>query len=232
MDPDKLPHRVKIKKISIFLLGLMLCVIFLVVLCFQTQNKATVVSKSLSQIKLLILYSSGNTTSQWETAVPNISEDIDAISSPTSKFVNKEVIANMIAHYLKKEMSRVTLKRFEEIKKSQEVLVADVILIGSATRFGIMSWQTKRFFDQTLFPICVHRRKRLSDKYIGCFTTCEVYPSGKDCIKSINRALYDFETNKLPSLIILDKTPQDELEKKVAHFTNELIAKLQHAYAP
>ena len=86
-------------------------------------------------------------------------------------------------------------------------MFADVILIGSATHFGIMDWQTKRFFDVILFSILlciyVHHKAKLKDKYIGCFTTCEVYPSGKDCVKSIYRALYDFHSKKLPSLIIL-----------------------------
>jgi len=188
------------------------------------NEKSTFKSKNLKQIKVLILYSSGNPNA----IVPRISEkiNIDAITSPTPKFVNTAVVAKMIADYLKKKIPHVTLKKIEEVKSAQEVLSVDVILIGSATHLGIMSWETKRFFDNILHSIYVHRKAKLKDKYIGCFTTCEVYPSGKDCIKSIYRALYDFNSKKLPSLIILDKMPHNEIEKKVAQFTKKLIAKI------
>jgi len=211
------------KKISIYVICFYF-VFYAIFLLSCKKSENTFRSKNLKQIKVLILYSSGNPNA----IVPRISEkiDIDAITSPTPKFVNTAFVAKMIADYLRKEIPHVILKKIEEIKNAQEVLSADVILIGSATHFGIMDWQTKRFFDVILFSIYVHHKAKLKDKYIGCFTTCEVYPSGKDCVKSIYRALYDFNSKKLPSLIILDKMPQNEIEKRVAHFTKKLISKI------
>lgn len=221
---------VKLNKITMLLLITVLSSAFCVILWYQRQYKATATSKSLWEIKVLILYSSGNPTCQWDVIVPNISEDIDAITTATSKAVNTNFIAKSIANYLKQDGLQVSLKRIEDIKKAQEVLFADAILIGSGTRFGIMSWQVKRFFDELLFAVYIHRKERLSDKYVGCFTTCEVYRSGKDCIKSIRRALCDFKPKKIGSLIILDKTPENEIQKKVNEFTREMIAKLENAY--
>ena len=200
------------KKISIYVICFYF-VFYAIFLLSCKKSENTFRAKNLKQIKVLILYSSGNPNA----IVPRISEkiDIDAITSPTPKFVNTAIVAKMIADYLKKKIPHVTLKKIEEIKNAQEVLFADVILIGSATHFGIMDWQIKRFFDVILFSIYVHRKTKLKDKYIGCFITCEVYPSGKDCIKSIYRALRDYGSKKLPNLIILDKTPQNEIEKKL-----------------
>ena len=220
----RLLHWVKSNKITIFISGITVCAIFFAILRYTKLYNATSTSKNVKQTKILIIYSSGNP----DAIVPDMSEEIDAITLPTPKSGNTAIIAEMIANSLKKEVGQVTLKRIEEIKKPEEVLSADVILIGSATRFGIMSWQTKRFFDEILFSIYTDRKAKLSDKYIGCFTTCEVTPSGKDCIKSIYRALYDFKTNKLPGLIILTKTPQDKMEQEVTQFTKNVIAKLKN----
>jgi len=189
-----------------------------------SKNKETLKFKNAKEIKILILYSSGNPNA----IVPQIFEkiNVDAITSPTPKFVNTAIVAKMIADHLKKKISHVTLKKIEEVNSPQEILSADVILIGSPAHFGIMDWQTKRFFDEILYPIYIHRKIKLKDKYVGCFTTCQVYPSGKDCIKSIHRALYDFDSKKLPSLIILDKMPQNEIERKIAQFTKKLVTKI------
>lgn len=223
----RLLYWVTFNKTRVFLLGIVLCVVLGVgILGYLKKSKATSTSRNLQEIKVLILYFSGKPTSQWKSAVPLISEETDGITSPTPKTVNTAVVAKMIANYLEKQMLQVTLKEIGEIKRAQDVLFADVILIGSATHFSNMDWQTKRFFDETLYPLYVHRKTKLSDKYIGCFTTVSG-GGAEDCIKSMHHALRDYRSKELPSLIIFNNIPQNELEKKVAQFTKKLIAKLE-----
>jgi len=215
------------------LLSVILCItacFLFIIISYQKRYKETFASENLPPLKVLILYSSGNPTSQWKKAVPNFSEDVNGITSPTPKFVNTAIVAKMIADYLKKEMLQVTLKEIREIKRADEILFAHVILIGSATHFSNMDWQTKRFFDETLYPFYIHRKMKLKDKYIGCFTTTGG-GGGDHCIKSIKRALYDYGSKELPSLIIFSKAPRNDVEKKVLQFTKKLMVKLEKAYA-
>jgi flavodoxin len=215
---------VRLHKISIFLLGVTVCVILGTVISrYLGQTNATSSSRNLQQIKVLILYSSGIPGAK----VPRLSENIDAITLPTPRSVNTAVVAKMIAESLEKEMLQVTLKELSEIKKAQEMLFADVILIGSATHFSNMDWQTKRFFDETLYPFYIHHKTELKDKYIGCFTTSGGEYSGTHCIKAIQRALYDYGGKELPNLMILDNTSQNEVEKKVDRFSKQILTRVR-----
>ncbi len=210
----------KVHQRSILLAGLILCVIMGgVILRYLSSHKAASTSRDLQQIKVLILYSSGTPGAK----VPRISENIDAITLPTPRSVNTAVVANMIVEALKKERLQVTLQKLEDIKNAREVLFADVILIGSATHFSNMDWQTKRFFDETLYPLYAHHKTKLKGKFIGCFTTAGSDYSGKKCIKALHLALYDYSGKEPPGLIILDHTSQNDVEKKVDRFTKKLL---------
>ncbi len=233
MTPIRALYWVKRNKIRIFYSGITLCVILGVVISGYTeyteQNKTTSTTfKNLQQIKVLILYSSGK--AMMPHTHRSMTKDVDVITSPTPQFLNTAVIARMIANSLQKKMLQVALKEIGEIKKTQEVLFADVILIGSATHFWNMDWPTKRFFDETLYPVYLYRKTKLEDKYIGGFTTSEIQSSAEQCINSIYRALSDYGSKKLPSLIILNETPQRDVEKKVEQFAKELMVKLENAY--
>ena len=210
----------KVHKFTILLSGIILCAILgVVILRSLPSHNATLASGDIQQMKILILYSSGTP----DAKVPHISENIDAVTLPTPRSVNTAVVANMIAEVLEKAMLQVTLKPLEDIKKAQEVLFADIILIGSATHFSNMDWQTKRFFDETLYPLYVHHATELKGKFIGCFTTAGNNYSGKKCIQALHRALYDYNGKEPPGLIILDRTPQDDLKKKVDQFTKKML---------
>ena len=220
---------VRLHKISIVLLGITLYVIFWAAIWWYQhqykpkQFKPILVSPNSQQIKVLILYSSGTPGAK----VPHISENIDTITLPTSRAVNTAVVANMISEALEKEMLQVSLKKLEDIKKAQDVLFADAILIGSATHFSNMDWQTKRFFDETLYPLYIHHRSELKGKFIGCFTTAGNNYSGKKCIKALHRALYDYSSKEPPGLIILDRTLPNDVKKKVDRFTKKLLPEMR-----
>ena len=154
----RLLHWVKFNKIRVFLTGITLCAIVFALLWYTKHRKTISTAEPLKQIRVLVLYSSGNP----DAIAPDMSKNIDAITLPTPKSVNTAVIAEMIANSMKKEMLQITLRRISEIKKPEEILFADVILIGSATRFGIMCWQTKKFFDEiSLSELQLRHKARL-----------------------------------------------------------------------
>ena len=184
-------------------------------------------SKNTRKLKVLILYSAGEPTNLgYKSCVPQLSEKIDAVSCASPLDMNITMITQRIAASLKNNFLNVIVKKIEDVQSAENILLFDVILIGSATRFGLMTWETKRLFDVYMFPICIHRPERMQDKYVGCYTFCEVYPSGRDCIKSIYRALYDFRPVKLPNLIITQEMKPNEIDGHVIDFSNRIINRL------
>jgi len=172
--------------------------------------------------KAIVLYSSGDP----EAVVPALNMTVDVVTSPTPKLVNTEFVARCIAQALEDSNVSVVLKRTEDLKSPREVLAADIIVIGSSTHFWNMDWQTKRLFDEVLYPIYVHRKQKLKDKMATCFTTSEIEPSGRQCLESINRAFGDFGAQVLRGLIITDNTPPDKVKRKVTYFCRNILDSL------
>jgi len=193
------------------------------------QTQAGSAMGYLQQIKILIIYSSGQPTSQWAKAVPKISDRVDAISSPTTRYNNTAYVAERIAFHLKQKVLQVTLMRVDEIKKPSDVLSANVILIGTATHFGYMDWQTKKLFDQTLYPFYIHWPNRLNDKYIGCFTTTSG-GGGTRCVKSMKNVLRDYRSKDLPDLVVLSSRSTEDTEDRIIRYTDKLLIYLKKAF--
>ena len=169
--------------------------------------------------KAIVLYSSGDP----EAVVPSLDVAVDVVTSPTPKLVNTEFVARCIAQALEGSNVSVVLKRTEDLKSPREVLAADMIVIGSSTHFWNMDWQTKRLFDEVLYPIYVHRKQKLKDKIATCFTTSEIEPSGRQCLESINRAFGDFGAQVLPGLVITNDVPKDKAKAMVRRFAKNIL---------
>lgn len=77
----------------------------------------------------------------------------------------------------------VVLKKVEEAKPD-DLLDADVIILGAPCYFANMSWQMKKFIDESV----VHYGK-LKGKKGGCFASSATLKDGKDAILALKVAL-------------------------------------------
>jgi NAD(P)H dehydrogenase (quinone) len=78
---------------------------------------------------------------------------------------NTEAMARAIAEAIRKEGVEVTLKKVEETRV-QELREYDGIVIGSPTYYGSMSWQVKKFLDES-----VKLHGKLKGKVGGAFSS-------------------------------------------------------------
>lgn len=77
----------------------------------------------------------------------------------------------------------VVVKRVDEASPS-EMLDADVIILGSPCNFANMSWQMKKFIDES-----VEFYGKLNGKKGGCFASSATLKDGKDTILALRIAL-------------------------------------------
>jgi flavodoxin len=174
------------------------------------------------KIKIIIIYSSGVPTSDWQKFVAQPDEAVDIISSPTHKHNNVSMIADNLSKLFDEEKFDVKTAKVDEIKKADDVLAYDVLLLGSGSHFGLMSWEMKRFFDVCLYPIYIHKEEKLRNQFVGTFTVSQTVNSGNDCIDSMKRALSDFEPKELDSFIVLNNYSSIKIQKKLNKYTKQL----------
>ncbi|MGB9798131.1 MAG: flavodoxin family protein [bacterium] len=93
-----------------------------------------------------------------------------------------ERMAQAIARGAEKN-GEVILKKVEEANPS-ELLDADVIILGSPCYFANMSWQMKKFIDDS-----VEFYEKLKGKKGGCFVASATLKDGKDALLALRLAL-------------------------------------------
>lgn len=95
---------------------------------------------------------------------------------------NTERMSQEIAKGASKK-SEVILKKVDEAAP-EDLLEADVIILGSPCYFGNMCWQMKKFIDET-----TRIHGKLRGKRGGCFASAGSAKDGKETLLALRRAL-------------------------------------------
>ena len=112
-----------------------------------------------------------------------------------------------IEQSLKNHGVNVDLKNVERCEP-KDMLDYDAIILGSPTYFSNMSWQVKKFIDESAslrldgFP--------LEGKIGGCFTSSGSHEDGLGCIKMIEVALEVHHKMKVVHGIVAESNESEE----------------------
>lgn len=137
---------------------------------------------------VLLLYSSG----QPLMTISEIKgpEQLEGITQPTPVEMNTRIAAGRITGNLEKQGVPVVMKPIQEVTDWREVMQYKTIVIGSATRFWNVTWETKRFFDDLFLRIYV-REGKATGKLFAIFTTTEIEPSGECTLAAMESTITD-----------------------------------------
>lgn len=121
-----------------------------------------------------------------------------------------ERMAEAIARGAEKN-GEVMVKSLEEAKPA-EMLDADVIILGSPCYFANISWQMKKFVDES-----VEFYGKLKGKKGGCFASSATLRDGKDAILALRIAL-EIHGMKVEEGPLSVGVPDEELLKECEEY--------------
>lgn len=188
----------KAKCISVFFLVSFIAVAALPMVGKAQENRST---KSGSY-DVLIIYTSGKphgTISDMEA------EDADAVTCPTPRKENMRTVAGELSKALRSKKLSVRITRAKGIQNHNEILDAQIVVLGSPSYFGNMSWQMKKLMDEKFGAIYASGKKRLGRKKIAVFSMAEVESSARETIRTVGKAIRDCRGVMGPSLTVLTK---------------------------
>ena len=96
------------------------------------------------------------------------------------------------------------------IKKVEECTLEDLakangIVVGSPTYYSNISWQIKKFLDETILNF-YKKGYSLENKVCGCFTSTGEYKDGKECLKMLELAFgFALKMKIVPGIILESK---------------------------
>ena len=123
-----------------------------------------------------------------------------------------EKMASRIAISAQNANVKAILKKVEDCSL-RDLATADGLAIGSPTHYSNMSWQIKRFLDETILAFYKEGHS-LRNKVCGCFTSTGGYDDGKECIRSLELAFgFALKMKTVPGIILESK---DVVEGKLA----------------
>ncbi|MDH5450802.1 MAG: flavodoxin family protein [Candidatus Bathyarchaeota archaeon] len=102
-------------------------------------------------------------------------------------------------------------KRIEECGLN-DLVEADGIVIGSPTYFSNVSWRVKKLIDESI--ALYRKRRQLTDKVGGCFTSSGTRRDGKDCIRMLELAFgLHHKMKMIPGIIRASGDREEEVSK-------------------
>ena len=173
---------------------------------------------------VLIIYSSGT---PHETISKMDAEKADAVTCPTPKVVNVKTTAAKLAGKLRKQGLRVRMVKAGEIKHHSEILDARLVVLGSPSYFGNMSWQLKKLMDERFGVIYATGKKRLGSRRVAAFSMAEVESSARETLKTIERALRDCRGVMNPRTTFLTTHTKDDIDERVSEFAEKIATVLE-----
>jgi NAD(P)H dehydrogenase (quinone) len=114
--------------------------------------------------------------------------------------------------------SEVILKSVEEANP-EELLEADVVILGSPCYFANMSWQMKKFVDDS-----VEFYGQLKGKKGGCFVSSATLRDGKDALLALKLAL-EIHGMKVEEGPIAVAVPTEEFLKECEAYGERITEK-------
>ena len=168
---------------------------------------------------ILLIYSSGTPYVYSKGKPP---KDYDALSCPTPKKENVRTVAEKLGIALKQNNLVVRVAEASEITDHNEILKARMIIIGSPSYLGNVDWKIKKLLDVTFYPIYFSSKERLGKKRIAAFSMAQIEPSANRTLEAIKTAANDYRGTFGPTMIVLVKYPEGEINKRINQFAEQI----------
>lgn len=174
---------------------------------------------------ILIIYSSGMPSKTISDMEP---KEIDTITGATPLAENCKTISERIAAKLREKGLSVHLIEATQFKNRDEILTANVIIIGSPVRFWNVSWEIKKIFDEKFGEIYVLGKTSngLANHRIAAFAMAETESSARDALEAISKVIKDCKGKLGATEIFLTKHSRKEVEKRITKFSSQICALL------
>ena len=131
-------------------------------------------------------------------------------------------MAMNLEHSLETNGIEVDLRQVDKCDPA-EMVDYDGVIVGSPTYFSNMSWQVKKFIDDSAAIRC--DGFPLKGKVGGAFTSSWVRKDGEDCLRMIEVAMGLHHKMKIiPGIVLEDNDLEDDVAKACQEY-GEKIAK-------
>jgi NAD(P)H dehydrogenase (quinone) len=117
-------------------------------------------------------------------------------------------MASQIAKGVETTGVNVVTKKVEDCTQ-KDLAKADGLAIGSPTCYSNISWQIKRFMDETLLAF-YGAGHSFKGKVCGCFTSSGAYVDGKECLRMLELAFGVALKMKIVPGVILESKDVEE----------------------
>jgi flavorubredoxin len=177
---------------------------------------------------VLIIYSTGTPLDYYSKGplFKKIKEmtpkGVDAVTTATPFKENCRTIAEKLAIALRERDLVVQVAEATEIKHRNEILRARLVIIGSPSRFGNVSWELKKLFDELFSQIGALEEKGLAKRRIAAFSMAEIEPSANGTLRAIKAVVGDCRGRFGPTRIFLLKHSKKEIQKRINQFAEQL----------
>ena len=166
--------------------------------------------------RVLIIYSSGNP----QGSISNLKTD--AVTLPTPKGMNVRVVAGKLSQSLQNRGLPVRMASASEITGPDEIIESGMVIFGSPAYFNNVSWEIKKLIDEQFIRI-YSKEKRLNGLRIAAFSMAEVIPSAEATLSVIRNTVMDCQGVFGPSMALLAKQPEEEVNKQIESFAEEVF---------
>jgi multimeric flavodoxin WrbA len=119
--------------------------------------------------------------------------------------------------------AHVILKRVEDCTMD-DLIGVDGLVVGSPTYYSNISWQIKKFLDDTVLTF-YGKGGSLRNKVCGCFTSTGDYNDGKECLRMLELSFGVALKMKFVPELILESREIDEDNLSVCYDFGQKIAK-------
>lgn len=166
---------------------------------------------------VLVIYSSGTPSVTISDAA------MDALSSPTPAGVNVRTLTERLAAALAAKNRSVRVVPALEVATVEEILSAGVVVIGSPSCFGNVSWPIKKVIDE-LYGRIYQMKNKVKCPPHAAFSMAEIKPSAEAAIATIKNAVRDCNGAFGPTMIVLVKDSPEQITCRVGEFAAQIAA--------
>lgn len=163
---------------------------------------------------VLIIYSSGNVPPDGKR---------DAVTTPTPSAENMKTVAQKLEKALKKRKLSVRLASVEENIPPEELLTAKVLVLGSPAYWSNLSWQMKKYVDETLTPMFSMPGKMKGLK-TAAFSMANLEPNAMKTIDALFDVVTIFQGACGPYMFVLVRQTPEEKQQRIDQFADKIAS--------
>ncbi len=183
---------------------------------------------------VLLIYSSGTPLDYYsngplfEKIRQRSHREVDVVTTATPFKENCKTIAKELASVLRNKRLVVRVAKATDIKHRNEILRARLVIIGTPSCFGNVSWELKKLFDEQFSQIGALEKRGFAKRRIAAFAMAEILPSANAALKAIKTAVTDCQGRFGPTMTFLVKHSKKEVRQRINRFANELAPLVKH----